>query len=80
MGLEDKETLLKLRQEREIIRGEGLSLNNRNVDLNLVDPTGMNRSVNENGVGPLGEEVIGGLLTTMSGAVVPDPEDAAGGL
>jgi hypothetical protein len=78
VGLEDKETLLELRQGREIIRGEDLSPNNRKVDLNLVDPT-VNRSVNENGVRPLGAEAIGGLLTAMSGAVVHDLQDAAGG-
>ena len=40
----------------------------------------MDRSVNEDGVRPVGAEVVGGLLAPMSGAVVHDPEHAAGGL
>ena len=40
----------------------------------------MDWSVNKNGVRPLGVEAIDGLLTTMRGAVVHDPENAAGRL
>jgi hypothetical protein len=74
--LKREETLFEIGQGSEIVRGEDLSLNNREVDLNLIEPTGMSRSMDENGVGPLGAEAVGSFLTPMSGAVVHDPEDA----
>ena len=67
-------------KEREIIRSEDLALDDRKVDLNLVDPTGMDGRVNEDGVRPLGAEAVDGLLAPMRGAVVHDPEHAAGRL
>jgi len=80
VGLESHETLFEFGQRREIIRSEDLALDDRKVDLNLVEPTGMDGSVNEDGVGPLGAEAVDGLLPPMRGAVVHDPEHAAGGL
>jgi len=80
VGLESDETLFEFGQAREIIRGEDLALNNRKVDLNLVEPTGVDRSVHEDRVRPLGAEAVGALLTAVSGAVVHDPEDAAADL
>ena len=56
MGLESDEALLEFGQAREIIRGEDLALNNRKVDLDLVEPTGVDRSVYEDRVRPLGAE------------------------
>ena len=76
MALKCEETLFEIGQGSEIVRGEDLSLNNREVDLNLVEPTGMSGSVDEDGVGPSGAEAVGSFLTPMSGAVVHDPEDA----
>ena len=62
MGLESHETLLELGQRREITGSEDLALDDRKVDLNLVKPTGMDGSVNEDGVRPLGAEAVDGLL------------------
>ena len=76
MELKGEEALFEIGQGREVIRGEDLSLNNREVDLNLIEPTGVGRSVDQDGVGPLGLEAVGSFLTPMSGAVVHDPEDA----
>lgn len=39
----------------------------------------MDRSVDEDDVGPLGAKAVGGFLPPVSGAVVHNPEDAAGG-
>jgi len=78
--LKGEEALFEIGQGIEIIRGEDLSLNNREVDLNLIEPTGVGGSVDENGVGPLGAETVGSFLTPMSGAVIHDPEDATCGL
>jgi hypothetical protein len=62
------------------VRIEDLSLNDREVDLNLVEPARVDRSVDEDGVGPFGAEAVDSFLAPMSGAVVHDPEDAASGL
>ena len=80
MELKGEEALFEIGQGSEIIRGEDLSLNDREVNLNLIEPTGVVRDVDEDGVGPLGTEAVGGFLTPMSGAVVHDPEDATCGL
>ena len=80
VGLERQQTLFEFGQRREIIGREDLALDNRKVDLNLVEPTGVDGSVDENGVRPLGAKAVDGFLPAMSGAVVHDPEDAACGL
>ena len=78
--LKGKEALLEIRQGSEVIRGEDLSLNDRKVNLNLIEPTRVGWSVDEDGVRPLGAETVGSFLTPMSGAVVHDPEAAPCGL
>jgi len=55
------------------------SRNDGAVDLDLVERTGMNLFVNEDGVGPLRADTVGGFLPAMSRAIVQDPEDPAGG-
>lgn len=80
MALEGEETLLKLGQGREIIGREDLSLNNGEIDLDLMEPTGVGRSVDEDGIGPFATQTVGGFLASMSGAVVHDPKDSTSGL
>ena len=41
MGLESKQALLELSQRIEVVERENFSLNDRQVDLNLVEPAGM---------------------------------------
>jgi hypothetical protein len=60
VGLESHETLFEFGQRREIIGSEDLALEDRKVDLNLVEPTGMDGSVNEDGVRPMGAEAVDG--------------------
>ena len=79
VGLESQQPLFELGQRTEVVGGENFSLNDRQVDLDLVEPTGMDRGVDQNGVGPLGAEPVGGLLPAMSRTIVHDPEDPAGG-
>src|SRR5262245_41633126 len=67
-------------KEEKSFGSEDLALDDRKVDLNLVEPTGMDGSVNEDGVRPLGAEAVDGLLPPMRGAVVHDPEHVAGRL
>lgn len=80
MGLKSEEALFEIGQRRKVIRSEDLSLNDREVDLDLIEPTGVGRSVYEDCIGPLGAEAVGSPLAPMSGAVVHDPEDASCGL
>lgn len=76
MNLEGKEALFEFGQRSEVVGRENLSLHDREIDFDLVEPTGMDRSVDQDRVGPSGAETIDGFLAAMSGAVVHDPEDA----
>ncbi len=80
MDVKGEEALLEIGQTRKVIRGEDLPLNDREVDLHLVEPTGVSGGVDKDCIGPLVSEAIGGSLTPMSRAVVHDPEDASCGL
>lgn len=53
-------------------------LNDREIDFDLVEPTGVDRSMNEERIGPLIAQASGSLLTSMSRAVVHNPKDTAG--
>ena len=79
VDLEGEEALFEFGQRGEVVGREDLSLNDREIDLDLVEPTGVDGSVDEDRVGPFGAEAVDGLLASMSGAVVHDPEDAASG-
>jgi hypothetical protein len=52
MGLKGKQAPLEFLQRREIVGRENLSLNDREIDFDLVEPTGVNRCMNEDYVGP----------------------------
>jgi hypothetical protein len=71
---------LRSAKEVKVIRGEDLSLNDREVDLDRIEPTGVGRGVDEDCMGPLGVEAVGSPLAPMDGAVAHDPEDAPRGL
>jgi len=77
MVLESKGTLLELGQGTEVVGRENFSLNDREVDLDLVEPAGVNWCVDKNGVGPLGAETVDRFLPAMNGTIVHDPEDSA---
>ena len=49
----------------EVVGIEDLALDDREVDLDLVEPTGMQRRVDKNGVWPFGLQTIGGAETAM---------------
>jgi hypothetical protein len=62
----------------EIIGREDLALNDGKVNLDLIEPTGMNRSVDEHQARIAALESCHGTVATMTRTVVHDPEDAAG--
>src|SRR6266498_3868481 len=49
------------------------------VDLDLVEPAGVHRQMDEDEVGPAPLEPLDRLAAAVGGAVVDDPEDAARG-
>lgn len=74
--LEAQQSILDLIEAGEIIGSEGFALDDGEIDLDLVKPTGVNRTVNGNQVGiGLGEASHTGLAA-MGGAVIHDPEHA----
>ena len=56
----------------EIHWREQLTLNDGEVDLDLVEPTGVDRGVDQDDVGPPGLEARGGPRATMGRAIVGD--------
>ena len=75
MALEGEETLFEFGQGREMVWRENLSLNDGEIDLDLIEPTGVDRRVDESGIRPFFTQTVGGFLTSVSGAVVHDPKD-----
>src|SRR5260370_552503 len=74
--LKIEETLGNGIQIGEIVRGENLALHDREVDLHLVEPTGMDWGVNQLQSGKLDAEALHSFGTAVSGAVVDNPEHA----
>ncbi len=73
--LEGHEASRQVHQRSEIVRCEGLALDDREINFNLVEPAGMNRSVNKREITILVQESLGCLGTSMRRTVVDDPED-----
>jgi hypothetical protein len=77
-GLEGEQPLGELLQGAEIVGGERLALHDREVELDLVEPGGVDRQVDQ------AQVLVGALqpvdrgLAGVGGAVVDDPEDPAG--
>ena len=74
------EASFKVGERGKIVRSEYLSLNDGEIDFNLVDPAGVNGSVHKKSVGPLGSNAFNGFLTTVSGTVIHDPKNPLSGL
>lgn len=73
------EALLKVGERGKIVRREYFSLNDGEIDFNLVDPAGMNGSVYKKSVGPLGSNAFHCFLSAMRRAVIHDPKNRLGG-
>ena len=76
--LKFEEALGELAKAGEVVGRENFSLDDGEVDLDLIQPTGMNRSVNENQPGELLLEAEDGGVAAVGTAVIDDPEDATG--
>jgi hypothetical protein len=77
-SLEGHHVPLQIDQALEIVRGKQLALNDREVDLDLIEPTGVNRRMNQNDAGPSGSKAVGSASTTVAGTIVGNQEHAAG--
>jgi len=77
MTLEGQQALCQLLQGREIVGRQGLSLEDREIDFDLIKPTGVNGPMNECQVGILGPQPSGCPGAPMRRAVVDDPESPA---
>ena len=47
MGLKSKQALFEFLQRREVVGSEDLSLNDREIDFDLVEPASVDRRMNE---------------------------------
>jgi hypothetical protein len=74
-----KQSFLNLRQARKVVRAKNLALDDGKVDLDRVQPAGVDGRVDGDDVGPLSTQVIGGFLTAMRRTVIHDPENPRGG-
>src|SRR6266849_3153021 len=78
--LEAKESIGDLGERGEVVRGEHLALNDGEIDLDLVEPAGMHRTMNRDDVVESSLQTTDAGIATMRRAVVHDPEDAASSL
>jgi hypothetical protein len=74
--LEVKEPFFQRSERGEVVRGKGLSLDDREVDFDLIEPAGMDRTMDKNETGVLFLQSLGGGLTPMRGPVIDDPKDS----
>lgn len=79
VSLKSEQPLFEFGQRRDVVGGKNLPLDDREEDLDLVEPTGMDWGMEENSIRPFGPHAVNGFLTSMSGAVVHNPEDAVSG-
>ena len=75
--LEVHDLSLKRRQIGTFIGHQRLSLQNGKVDLNLVEPTGMDRRMNQNRVWIPTPQAIDGRCAAMGRTIVRHPEDTS---
>ena len=74
--LEGQQAPFKVGPAGKVARREEFALDDRKVDLDLVEPTGVDRCMDQNDIGPLGAEPVGRWLTAMGGTIVSDQEHA----
>jgi hypothetical protein len=63
-------------QVGEVVRREHLALDDRKVDLNLVEPTGVNRSVDQDDARINFTQTVAGRFTAMRRTVIHNPEQS----
>ena len=77
-SLEGHHVPLQIGKALEVARGKQLALNDREVDLDLIEPTGVNRRMNQNDAGPSDSKAVGSASTTVARTIVGNQEHTAG--
>src|SRR5262245_1650637 len=76
--LEAQEPLTDGAERSEVIRCEDLARDDGEIDLDLIEPAGVDGSVDEHELRPPRLQPPDGAVAPMRGAVVRDPEDTPG--
>src|SRR6266568_7175809 len=76
---EAEEPLFDCGEVGEVVGLQHLALDDREVDLELVEPAGVDWQVDEDEILVVALEAVNRALAAVGGAVVDDPEDAPGG-
>jgi hypothetical protein len=74
--LEGQQAPFKVGPGGRVAQCEEFALDDGKVDFDLVEPTGVDRRMDQNDMGPLGAEPVGRWLTAMGGTIVSDQEHA----
>lgn len=77
--LEAQEAVFELGYGLKVVWGQNLALDDREVDLDLVEPAGMDWSMDKSDSRPGFLESVGRCGTSVRGTIVDDPEDPASG-
>ena len=77
IALECQQSFLDGGQRGEVVGGKDFALDDGEVDLDLIEPTGMNRTMHDNQSWKLLLESGNAARPAMRGAIVHDPEDPA---
>src|SRR2546423_767849 len=77
-GLEGEDSVAEVLERADIGRSENLALEDREVDLDLIQPAGVNRQMDEHEVGVRILNTLGRHVGAMRATVVDHPEDTAG--
>src|SRR5215470_10061093 len=78
MVLEAKKTLTDRVARRKVVGREHLALDDREIDLDLIEPAGVDGGMDQYELRPPGLQPCDCAVSSMCGAIVHDPEDAAG--
>ncbi len=76
--LKSEQTFLDLEERNEVVGSECLTLKDREVDFDLVEPARVDGGVHQDDGGPFRPQALAGFLPTVRCTVVDDPEDTAG--
>jgi hypothetical protein len=76
MVLEGQQALLEFGEGGEVIGREDLTLDDGEIDLNLVEPAGVDRGVDQHDRGPRRAQAVGSFFAAVGGTVICNPEDA----
>src|SRR2546423_9383410 len=77
-GLEGEDSVAEVLERADLGRSENLALEDREVDLDLIQPAGVNRQMDEHEVGVRILNTLGRHVGALRATVVDQPEDTPG--